>query len=50
MLTTIDNPAGELKSGMTGYAKVDGETLPVWKAFTRAIFRFIDVELWSWIP
>jgi putative peptide zinc metalloprotease protein len=50
VLTTIDNPAGELKSGMTGYAKVDGETLPVWKAFTRAIFRFVDVELWSWIP
>ena len=50
VLTTIDNPAGELKSGMTGYAKAAGETLPVWKAFTRAIFRFIDVELWSWIP
>ncbi|MEO4046065.1 efflux RND transporter periplasmic adaptor subunit [Pseudomonas sp. CAU 1711] len=50
VLTVIDNPRGELKSGMTGYAKVDGETLPVWKAFSRAIFRFIDVELWSWIP
>ncbi|MDX5373319.1 MAG: efflux RND transporter periplasmic adaptor subunit [Pseudomonadaceae bacterium] len=50
VLTIIDNPAGELKSGMTGYAKAAGETLPVWKAFTRAIFRFIDVELWSWIP
>ena len=50
VLTIIDNPAGELKSGMTGYAKSAGETLPVWKAFTRAIFRFIDVELWSWIP
>lgn len=50
VLTVIDNPGGELKSGMTGYAKSAGETLPVWKAFTRAIFRFIDVELWSWIP
>lgn len=50
VLTIIDNPAGELKSGMTGYAKAAGETLPVWKAFSRAIFRFIDVELWSWIP
>lgn len=50
VLTVIDNPRGELKSGMTGYAKAAGETLPVWKAFSRAIFRFIDVELWSWIP
>ncbi|MBB1520113.1 HlyD family secretion protein [Aquipseudomonas guryensis] len=50
VLTVIENAKGELKSGMTGYAKVGSEELPVWKAFTRAIFRFIDVELWSWIP
>ncbi|TXH99287.1 MAG: HlyD family efflux transporter periplasmic adaptor subunit [Pseudomonas sp.] len=50
VLTVIENPAGELKTGMTGYAKAAGEILPVWKAFTRAIFRFIDVEMWSWIP
>lgn len=50
VLTMIENPKGELKSGMTGYAKVGSEELPVWKAFTRAIFRFFDVELWSWIP
>ncbi|MGL4315244.1 MAG: HlyD family secretion protein [Pseudomonas sp.] len=50
VLTMIENGAGQLKSGMTGYAKVDGEVLPVWKAFSRAVFRFIDVELWSWIP
>ncbi|MBC9251835.1 hypothetical protein A9179_16310 [Pseudomonas alcaligenes] len=50
VLTVIENAQGQLKSGMTGYAKVDGEVLPVWKAFSRAVFRFIDVELWSWIP
>lgn len=50
VLTVIENAKGELKSGMTGYAKVGSEELPVWKAFTRAIFRFVDVELWSWIP
>lgn len=50
VLTVIENGAGQLKSGMTGYAKVDGEELPVWKAFSRAVFRFVDVELWSWIP
>lgn len=48
--TVLDNKNGKLKAGMTGYAKIDGGTLPVWEAFSLAIARFIQVELWSWIP
>jgi putative peptide zinc metalloprotease protein len=50
IIAVIDNPKGELKTGMTGYAKIAGTTMPVWKAFTRAIVRFFNVQVWSWIP
>jgi putative peptide zinc metalloprotease protein len=46
----LENPDGRLKSGMTGYAKIESESLPVWQVFTRPIWRFIQVEIWSWIP
>lgn len=39
-----------LKTGMSGYAKVNGGTKPVIVAFTRPITRFIQVEVWSWLP
>ncbi|MBI3156608.1 MAG: efflux RND transporter periplasmic adaptor subunit [Burkholderiales bacterium] len=47
---TIDNRDGLLRTGMTGRAKVLGESMPVWQAFTRAIVRFVQVQVWSWIP
>ena len=50
IIAVIDNPKGELKTGMTGYAKIAGTTMPVWKAFTRALLRFFNVQVWSWIP
>ena len=50
VIAEIDNPKGELKTGMTGYAKVVGTTMPVWKAFSLAILRFVNVQVWSWIP
>jgi putative peptide zinc metalloprotease protein len=50
VIAEIDNPKGDLKTGMTGYAKIEGKTLPVWKAFTLAIIRFVNVQVWSWIP
>ncbi|HIA08487.1 MAG TPA: HlyD family efflux transporter periplasmic adaptor subunit [Chromatiaceae bacterium] len=46
----IDNPDGLLKSGMTGYGKIEGETKMVFIAFTRAFVRFFRIEMWSWIP
>lgn len=46
----IADPENKLKTGMTGNAKVDaGWHLSV-VVFTRAIARFLFVEIWSWIP
>ncbi|TBR61058.1 hypothetical protein B4U84_09645 [Westiellopsis prolifica IICB1] len=39
-----------LKTGMSGYAKIEGKTMPVILAFTRPIVRFIQIEMWSWLP
>lgn len=50
VIATIDNGGGLLKTGMTGQAKIDGVTLPVWQAFSQAIARFVRVQIWSWIP
>ena len=50
VLATIDNHNGELNTGMTGTAKIQGETMPVWKAFSQAIIRFVKTQVWSWIP
>ncbi len=50
VIATLENDANALKSGMTGYAKVSGDTLMVWQVLTRAIYRFITVEMWAWVP
>ena len=50
VIAVIDNPKGELKTGMTGYAKIGGTTMPVWKAFSLALLRFFNIQVWSWIP
>ncbi len=48
--TEITNHDGMFKSDLTGYGKIASETRPALLAFTRAIWRFITVEIWSWIP
>jgi putative peptide zinc metalloprotease protein len=48
--SVIPNEDGTLKSGMTGFGKIDGGTKPVIVAFTRAIVRFFLIEAWSWLP
>lgn len=50
VIVDIPNTEKSLKAGMTGYAKIEGKTLPVVVAFTRPIVRFIQVEVWSWLP
>lgn len=50
VIATIENHGGQLKTGMTGRAKVEGLTMPVWQAFSRGIARFINIQVWSWIP
>jgi len=47
---SLSNPGGSLRPAMSGFAKIDGEDMPVWQAFTRRIVRVIRVEIWSWIP
>lgn len=46
----MDNSDGTLSSGLTGQAKIRGESRIVAVAFTKALVRFIMVECWSWFP
>jgi multidrug resistance efflux pump len=46
----VANTSGELRTEMSGFAKIEGAEMPAWKAFTRFFIRFIQVEVWSWIP
>jgi multidrug efflux pump subunit AcrA (membrane-fusion protein) len=48
--TDIPNADGLLRPGMTGYAKIEGPEMPLWRAYTRMFMRFFLVEVWSWIP
>jgi putative peptide zinc metalloprotease protein len=50
VVTQIRNDDGVLKSEMTGYAKVDTETRPVWDVLLRPLIRWMRVEVWYWIP
>lgn len=50
VIATVPNRDDKLRTGMTGYAKVEGLTMPVWKAFTLSVQRFLAVQVWSWIP
>lgn len=50
VVTRLENSDGRLKAGMTGYAKISGETRPVWEVLFLTIVRFVEVEMWSWIP
>ena len=48
--TEVPNPDGLLRSGMTGFAKVESGTKPVIVAFTRMFVRFFLIKIWSWLP
>jgi len=53
MLTVVSIVPNEnfiLKTGMTGYAKVEGEKMKVIQAFTKSLVSFLQIELWSWLP
>lgn len=49
LIDPID-PKGNLKPGMTGYGKIDAGNMPLIVLLTRPIVRFIQVEVWSWLP
>lgn len=50
VLIEIDDEDGLLMPGMSGYAKIRGETMPVIFAFSRPLVRFFRLEIWSWLP
>ena len=50
VLIEIDDEDGLLMPGMSGYAKIHGETMPVIFAFSRPLIRFFRLEIWSWLP
>lgn len=50
VVAEIPNPEGLLRPQMSGYAKVQTVEMPVWISFTRALVRFVLIEVWSWIP
>lgn len=35
---------------MTGQAKIEGDHYPLIVVFTRAILRFLTVQVWAWLP
>ncbi len=46
----IPNSEGLLRSQMTGFAKISAGEKPFIVAFTRALVRFVMIEMWSWLP
>lgn len=50
VIIVILNTDQLLKSGMTGFGKVDGGSKIVFVAFTRMLARFFTIEMWSWFP
>jgi putative peptide zinc metalloprotease protein len=50
VVSVIPNENFFLKTGMTGYAKIEGDEMLVVQAFTRALISFFLIEFWSWLP
>ncbi|KGF72953.1 hypothetical protein DO97_04540 [Neosynechococcus sphagnicola sy1] len=50
VIIEIPNSKQLIKAGMSGYAKIEGRQMPLIIAFTRPIIRFVQVEIWSWLP
>ncbi len=50
VVTQLENKEEKIKSGMTGYAKISGEKMPLWNVLSLTVIRFIKVEVWSWLP
>ncbi len=50
VLVDIPNTEKILKAGMSGFAKIEGRTMPLIAAFTRSLVRFVQIEFWSWLP
>lgn len=50
ILIEPNNNERSLKPGMSGYGKLNLGEKPIFIVLTRPIIRFIQIELWSWLP
>ena len=50
VVVNLPNDDGLLRGGMTGYGKIELGRQPALLAFTQPVVRFLQVEMWSWIP
>ncbi len=50
VLMTLEDPDHRLRPEMTGQAKIYSGWYPSAYVFTRAIIRFLLIEVWSWLP
>ena len=50
VLIHVDKPPVALKAGMTGFAKIDAGYQPLGMLLARPIIRFVQLEMWSWLP
>lgn len=50
VLIEVEKPPFVLKAGMTGYAKINAGYQPLGMLLARPIVRFIQIEMWSWLP
>ncbi|BCO07929.1 hypothetical protein GF1_03050 [Desulfolithobacter dissulfuricans] len=50
VMVRLENHDGAIKSGMTGYAKIQSSELPLWNILSMGLRRFARIEVWSWLP
>ena len=50
VLIEVEKPPFPLKAGMTGYAKISAGFQPLGLLLARPAMRFIQIEVWSWLP
>ena len=50
VLIEVKKPPFVLKAGMTGYAKISAGFKPLGLLLARPMLRFVQIEVWSWLP
>jgi putative peptide zinc metalloprotease protein len=50
VLIEVEKPPFALKAGMTGYAKISAGFKPLGLLLARPMLRFVQIEVWSWLP
>ena len=50
VVAELANANGRLKSGMTGRAKIKAGWNPLGVMLISEVLRFINVDVWSWLP